>query len=404
VKRPLDKLIREARDDLRGREAPEVDWKAVDHKLFARIEDLRAADRARFGGAPRAWVVTAAAAAAAFAVVILAFGRASEHASRVSHSAPTFGAAGDAIGTLAEIAPSGRVLLHGVPIARGAPLGVGDEIDVQGAAAFIDSPGRVRLIVEKGSRIRVTRRRGPLVVALDRGAIEADVTPVQSGEAFAVDVAYSRVAAHGTHFRVSRSGSRAQVDLTEGVVSVGEAPRDGSLLGAVVTAPAHVEFEVSNARDTLGVSHDPGAVRPAVSWGGVAVGAESPPAASHVERVPDALEPHPVPVVRSAEPRAPGSFAASDASVGMSVTGTSSPDEAVASAVRACMAERPRADNVTVLFRTTLELDVGDDGIVRGARFDPPVLPDVNECAAPMIYRARFPHGGPVSIPIEFKN
>jgi hypothetical protein len=59
---------------------------------------------------------------------------------------------------------------------------------------------------------------------------------------------------------------------------------------------------------------------------------------------------------------------------------------------------------VTVLFRTNLELDVGDDGVVRSARFDPPALPDVNECAAARIYRVHFPHGGPVSIEIDFKN
>jgi ferric-dicitrate binding protein FerR (iron transport regulator) len=414
VKGPLDKLIREARDDLRGRDAPDVDWGAVEEKLFARIEDLKTAERARFRGARRAWVATAAAAAAAFAVVALVFGRAPERLPLTSSVAPHPGEAGEAVGSVAEIAPTGRVLVNGTPLGRGGSLAVGDTLEVQGADALIDSPGKVRLIVERGSRIRLTRRRGPLVVALERGAVEADVTPVESGEAFAVDVAHSRIAVHGTHFRVARVGARALVDLTEGVVSVGEAPRDGSLLGSVVTAPAHVEFAVSNAKETLAVDHDPTAVRPAASWGGAASRAELPPLLRRpaTERAPEAAELRSAAAAKPAESRGATPPSTSDAAVSAAATtavsspllSPLSPDEAVTSAVRACMAERPRADNVTVLFRTTLELDVAEDGAVRGARFDPPVLPDVNECAAPTIYRVRFPHGGAVTIPIDFKN
>jgi hypothetical protein len=68
------------------------------------------------------------------------------------------------------------------------------------------------------------------------------------------------------------------------------------------------------------------------------------------------------------------------------------------------MAERPRADNVTVSVTTTLLLEVGDDGAVQTARFDPPVLPEVNECATPTIYKVRFGRPGPLGVTIEFKN
>jgi hypothetical protein len=68
------------------------------------------------------------------------------------------------------------------------------------------------------------------------------------------------------------------------------------------------------------------------------------------------------------------------------------------------MAGRPRADNVTVVVSTTLHLDVGDDGTVHAARFEPPVAPDVNECAAQPIYREHFAHGGAVTIPVDFSN
>jgi hypothetical protein len=76
----------------------------------------------------------------------------------------------------------------------------------------------------------------------------------------------------------------------------------------------------------------------------------------------------------------------------------------VASVVRACMAERPRIENVTILVSTTLHLELNDDGAVRTARFDPPVAPDVNGCAAQAIYKTRFAHGGAVAIRIDFQN
>ena len=49
-------------------------------------------------------------------------------------------------------------------------------------------------------------------------------------------------------------------------------------------------------------------------------------------------------------------------------------------------------------------LDLADDGSVRAARFEPPVAPDVNVCASPSIYRARFPHGGTATIRVDISN
>jgi hypothetical protein len=86
-----------------------------------------------------------------------------------------------------------------------------------------------------------------------------------------------------------------------------------------------------------------------------------------------------------------------------SSSGTS-PEQTLANAVWACMAGRPRAENVTVLVSTTLHLDVGDDGVVKSARFEPPVLPDVNECASRWIYKMHFAHPGPLAIGIDFRN
>jgi hypothetical protein len=81
-----------------------------------------------------------------------------------------------------------------------------------------------------------------------------------------------------------------------------------------------------------------------------------------------------------------------------------SPEESIAQAVRACMAERLHPENVTVVVSTTLHLDLADDGAVRTARFEPPVAPDVNTCAAQAIFHARFTHGGAAVIAVDFTN
>ena len=204
-----------------------------------------------------------------------------------------------------------------------------------------------------GLEDRGDARPGALILALERGAVEAQVVPVAAGEAFAVDVEGSRVAVHGTHLRVARDGERVVVDLNEGVVSIGEAPRTGSVLGTLVNAPAHVEFTAADAAGTLTQTHDPAGVRPADA-------ARLAPAASVLVRSPQA-QPSAARHARRVRPArcAPRSVRRRDEPPGpRSSAPEPTAEEAIATAVRACMAERPRADNVTVVVSTTLHLDL----------------------------------------------
>jgi ferric-dicitrate binding protein FerR (iron transport regulator) len=391
MKGDLDKLIAETRAVLGNDAVSRVDWAAVDAKLFARLEEDRRAERARFAPARRrGWALTGVGLAAAVAIVALLAGRTRE----------PFGgdetALNESAGSVVGIEGSGSVLVDGRPVSSGVGLRLGDVLETGSARATVERPGKVTLTLEPGSKTVVTHVQGALILALERGAVEAQVVPVLAGEAFAVDVEGSRVAVHGTHLRVARDLEHVVVDLNEGVVSIGPAPRAGSVLGTLVNAPAHVEFNAADAAGTLTQTHDPGGVRAPV---------RQPPAASSVlvaspqaqvsgaratlappgEVRPDARSTRPSakPVTSSPEP---------------------TPEETIANAVRACMAERPRADNVTVVVSTTLHLDLADDGTVRFARFEPPVAPDVNTCSVATIYRERFGHGGAVAIPVDFTN
>jgi ferric-dicitrate binding protein FerR (iron transport regulator) len=391
----LDKVLADARRDFGTREAKAVDWAAVEEALFARIEREHRADRAGFAPQRRRGLTLAAvglAAAAGLAAVLTGKGRDASEAA---------GWAAEGAGTIVAIDVDGRdesLLIDGKPAVRGAALRLGDVLETRSSRATLERPGKLTATLEPGSRTVVTHVHGALVLSLEQGAVEAQVVPVASGEAFAVDVDGARVAVHGTHLRVSRAGERVVVDLNEGVIAVGEAPRSGSVIGTLVNAPAHVEFLARDAVGTLTQTHEASAVRrPADAR---VAAADRPMGSSRAEPiVPRPAAPLP------REARAEARAAASSATAKPAVSRIEpSPEEAIALAVRACMAERLHPDNVTLVVSTTLHLELTDDGVVRAARFDPPVAPDVNTCAAQAIYSERFAHGGAAVIAVDFTN
>jgi ferric-dicitrate binding protein FerR (iron transport regulator) len=403
MSRSLEQLTREAREDMGRREVEGVDWDRLEARLLARVEQERRAERARFD-APlsRGWTAAALlASAAAIAGVLWGKGHDAQDDAQYDEGAPVASRAAvePTAGRVVPVEGEGAPTIQGASASAGAVLHLGDVIEARGTPVTVERPGKLTFRMEAGSRAVVTHVDGALVLALDRGAVEAQVVPVPNGEAFAVDVGASRVAVHGTHLRVARVGEHVTVDLSEGVISVGEAPRAGDVLGALVTAPAHAEFAAGQAPGTMSVTHDPAAVRPPLSI--VARAAEAAAAGGPVEVAParEASPAHPAAAARSESHASQGS----GAPVASSPAGID-PGATIATAVKACMAEHPYPENVTVLVSTVLHLDLGDDGAVRAARFDPPVAPDVNGCASPAIYRARFAHGGSVSVPIDFRN
>jgi hypothetical protein len=291
---------------------------------------------------------------------------------------------------------------------------VGDSIEVRGAKAIFDRPGKVVWTVEEAQlpaqhetisprAVVKSTSSGALVVALEHGAIEAEVVPVAQGEAFAVDVADLRVAVHGTHLRVARAGSRVVIDLSEGIVSLGRAPRVGSTYGKLVNAPAHVEIDLDHVDlDKLDVKVDHaaesvraasplrefvGSSRQAAAAGTQVAHVSSPPAAHTIPR--------------------PAVAAKKDDRKSDSALAPSAPDpnpkETILHAIEACAQAKPLPSGVSATVSSTLQLKVNDDGTVESARFDPPLSPEVQSCAATTIYKTRFAQPGWVQIPFELQ-
>lgn len=382
----LDDLVRDVKKD-----QPEIDWKSVDEKLFARLEQeprpLATEEEPERGGRV-VWIASAVTLAAAAAALFFVH-PARDTVEPTSGRAPSAGVVsfGDvSIGANASAAHTGTQLNRG------------DRIDVVDQVAYFESPGAVRWASQQGSVLHVEHAASPLVLSLEKGSAEAQVTPVPSGEAFAIDVTASsgatvRVAVHGTHLRVARDGDKITVDLTEGVVSIGAPPRRGSTIGQLVTAPAHVELD---ARDlsSVHVDHSPSAVRPA----------ERVTPAPRADQETAFVAPPPVQITSSPssphvvtsqtqKPQQPTSVVPTPPAPAMLTT----PDE-IASAIAACGKD---AVAPQTSFSTTLSLQVGDDGTVQNARFTPPLLPEARDCAANVIYKRTKLSAGTLNVPIE---
>jgi hypothetical protein len=408
----LDLLTQEAREHMGAPEAARVDWAAVDAALFSRI---RTDTPARSSERRPAWWKPAALAGglamAATTAVVLA-GSARGPGLPFVPASPRIAGSSESI--LIERADG--VTVGGSTAAAGAHVGLGDVVETQVDPMTLRRDGRVLMTLEPQSRVRVSALEESLVLILERGAVEARVTPVPSGEAFAVDVDGSRVAVHGTHLRVERVADRVVVDLDEGVVAIGKAPRSGVVAGTVVSAPAHMDFSSADPSGTLRLSRDPASVHWAAAAAKVApdsyINAAGPAGAAEDEPTAPRVEgerPPPRPESEPVSPRATGRLAAEPrlyprpAAAPAAAPATPSPEAEIASAVQRCMTARPRADNLTIVVRTTLHLTVDSDGSVQSARFEPPVAPDVNACATASIYHTHFEHGGVVSVPVDFE-
>lgn len=395
-----------------------IDWERLEARVMASVahepvapaRHLAQTTRSR-DIAARGFVALLAAAAAAAAVALVYVRR------------EPLDPAGDPAHVSAsalQLTEGSGVIRIGDAVARaGDVVRAGDSIAAVGARAIFERPNKVTWALEQSGsepvpRVRVKSAEASLVLALDDGAVEAQVVPVTSGEAFAVDIATEaglvRVAVHGTHLRVARTGSHVVVDLSEGVVAIGAPPREGITTGTTVTAPAHVELD---ARDlgTLRIDHDPASVRAPLTLGRTAQApVTAPPLAA---AAPPTLQVEPArPSTSASAGVASPAFAPQPIRTAMApsrsvddppspVTPPVPPREAIVAAVRECAAARNRSGSVAVTVSSDLRLRVSSSGTIESAQFVPPLPADVQTCAASRIYAIRMEDTGPVTIPIE---
>ncbi len=408
----LDRLVREGRSDwvppLKRGPGGTDHLEEAERKLFARIDACEGQARPplRLVGSSSLWrpiaVITAAAAGLVFFArphgghVALEADRAPLSSAAVVHepvAAPQEPARSAVPVELSMVTGGGELRVDNARVVgRGASLHDGETAEARGGEAVLAAPGRVSWLLETGTEVTVVHAGtsgGAIVLALGVGAVEAQVTPVPSGEAFAVDVDGVRIAVHGTHLRVARQkrgGTSVVVDLTEGVISVGAPPRAGTTVGVLVTAPAHVEFSVSDLSGTLRVEHDVAHVRAPVDP--VSLARPATPALA----LPRAVE-------------APSSVA-SPAAPSPRVSSAPAPkppnsDEVIGAAIRACADQTLPDQKGAATMSSTLTVNVNPDGVAGIATFDPPVKLEFHDCVTRAVYEVRWSEPGLHRIPIE---
>lgn len=472
--RTLEHVIGEAKDHLDAGPG-DIDWSRLEARVMSEV--AKDGGKAGIEAAPanvtaittarrhRILRVSALAFAAAAAVVIFVRrdgsweqGTASQHDKNIeSHATNVTPSREEKVLASSLRATEGagevRIGSHGdgsaAVAALGSALHAGDDIDADGARAVFERSRKVAWLVEQdgaagqarplhkataSAHAHVKSAGESLILGLDHGVIEAQVVPVASGEAFAVDVATDRslvrVAVHGTHLRVARAGTRVVVDLTEGVVSIGVPPRTGITVGTLVTAPAHVELD-ANDLGSIRIDHSPSAVREAVSLGtSAAIAAGEMPvmaAATPRQGAPTLLTP-PQPVAPVGPSLAVNNTTnpkpAVEAPSNINAPANAKPDtqpkiaavlpprDVITAGIRDCAAKHARSksndaanpENSTrkVTVSSTLRLKVSPAGAVEQAQFTPPLTPEIQTCAAQVIYKTKLEETGSVSIPVEF--
>jgi hypothetical protein len=314
--RLLSHLTREAREA----PLPDVDFDRLEAALMAKVEKAPQRSTGR-----TLWYAVGGLAAAAAAILVF------------SAKPPT--------------APEAPVAKAPVVTPPAAPVARTEHVDATSGPKTFSREGLATWVLETGAVADVTDEGERVVVALRSGAIHVDVIPQPVKERFVVLVDQTRVAVHGTVFRVARSGTSVDVDVERGVVAVGasgEAPR------WMVPAPSGGTFR-TDATD--------GALRALVPFTALAPVAVVSPSPRSPVVVPSAPKgPTTTPTVgekriEAAELRSRASALASDC----------------------FQAKNGLAPNVHVTVDTTLKLVTDDKGTIT-ATFDPPLAPPVEAC------------------------
>lgn len=421
--------------ELQREAPPELPWDAMERRLLDRIargEGGRYRPDHASAGLRR--VATFAAAAAGLALFVSAGG---------SHVDPK-----------KEPGPAAR-LVDARSLARApgassdrdlAALRPGDAVESGSAPITFARPGDARFTLAPESRaVIVAESAAPArtVVALERGAIRAEVVPRDPAEgiteAFVVEAGRTRIAVRGTAFSVARSEDSIDVDVEHGTVAVGPAGRAGVLVTTALVGPARASFSLDGVRlSTVPASarlvfesaaepapapSEPVALAPAPA----PPEPEAPPRPPSAQPPPSDVNPSDISPPVAAQPSAPAAPSEPDPGPPAAppqsapAPAETSPPPAppppapaappafltpasIKAGVERCFNEiySSRQTQVKLSIASTMRIQVRADGTVQSASFSPPLAPNFQICAGSAI-AGRFKSGPQtITIPVTF--
>ncbi len=350
ARRALEHVGRE----LREAPLPAIDWERLEAVLEQRLAAPPRAAAPRLG-----WPLLAAAVSVAgLGGLWLAW----THAPRPAP--PSADHVNPAVGGATE--PSRVVATTpGVALIDGETLVVGDALDAPAGGLEVTHGQRVVWTLAPGGRARIQEIGQRLTIALVSGSLRAEVAPGSAPEIFAVEVDGTRIAVHGTIFRVERGADRVAVAVERGAVVVLPAQDRGRNPGLIVAAPERRAFSLAG----LPVARPDGAADASASGAPGAVHRAPPSRKTAVLTAPSAF------------PARPGELEAA----AYGVTG----------AVQRCFATHtPAVAEGHVTAEVGVSLLVAPDGRLLDLAFAPPLAPAVAGCSQSAARQVRLPAPG----------
>jgi ferric-dicitrate binding protein FerR (iron transport regulator) len=336
-KSSLRRLVRAARAE----KPAELDWQRIEERLLQ--ETRRATPPAVRSRSPWAWTALAAAALVAIWLV----GVRTHVASPETRSARI-----DATDPLRR---------------DGDAMAVGARLATTERAVTVDHAGRASWTLAPNSGARLADKAERITVQLERGSVLSRVVPDPKPETFVVEAAGTRVAVHGTVFRVALEGGRVVVHVSEGTVAVGPI---GAAPSFLLKAPARGDFAADGRSGNVeGGPPDQREARRAAPLKAPRTRPQSATTASGVA----------APAVSSELPNEPS---INDIELGIS---------RVVDVAADCFSQHIQsADGVQVTVHTALSLQIASSGVVSDIGFQPPLSPETERCAADGIARIEF--------------
>lgn len=335
----LERALAELVDETKAETTPQhVDWDATEAALMRRVQGgpiSMVRERATYGR----WVAVLAAATVAAGALFWV---------HETHVAPV---AAQSTAKATEPAE----LPHWLD---GDAMGAGAVVASDDREVVVEHRERATWTLAPKSNALVESTGDVITVALNQGSVSAHVVKSPRPESFVVRVEKTRIAVHGTRFRVDRLGTAVHVELTEGVIAVGP-----------VGGPEIELFAPSNATLSLdGVRLDTPATSPRATT--------KPSEGSSAQAAKDAAKAG----AALAENVSPEEKAKGDA------------ERAMTDGIRACLAESAvsRGD-LRVSVETRMAVRVLGNGHVEQASFAPPLSPAVRRCADAVLAPIVFP-------------
>ena len=254
---------------------------------------------------------------------------------------------------------------------NGDQLALGTRLTAGARALLVEHHGRATWTLEPHATARVSDAGEFLTITLESGALSATVVPNPKPETFAVEVGGTRVAVHGTAFRVERTGEQVQVEVSEGTVAV-EASGTHSKPAFLLRRDSRGRFALDGHTGSV-----EGNASEVIAAGG---------GRSHrnVAKVAPVATVAPV-IAPSAQPSQPDASAEPTPPVTLPLQPSISDIESgVTSALELmnrCFHDLTHSTVNHVSASTGLTLSVASDGTIQSVIFAPPLAPAVEDCA-----------------------